>query len=459
MVYVTTLAPRGQGSLQEALDQEGPRTILFRVSGRIEGVPILSRGDVTIAGQSSPGGITLRGLLVQGDVVCEGPSAPDCPLPRRWPRNFIVQHLRLRPGTFGDPDGGGDGLRLHHASLGILDHLSIGNATDEAVQISFTSDVTLQRSLFTETLGEHAEFGGMLLNYSDPARGFPLTRVSIHHSVWNRIFGRMPEVSRENVPDPTVMDLEVSANLFWDPQRPAYVAATNPQTGARLHYRINWISNYSVQDPSRPHCFGMLGMEGGPTPQKPSLFPGSTVYMAGNRMSRSARTDLELVFNNNDFCAEDAANALPWSNTTPGRPPWAIGARHAFPAVSCPTDPRTLVPELHATAGAFPRDPLDRRTMGALRSGVVDRTPHHINPARDTDGLPFATPPQPPADSDGDGMPDPWEKMNGLNANDPADRLATGLSKRILGVPGYTNLEVYLHELSQRLQQEESRGR
>jgi hypothetical protein len=104
--------------------------------------------------------------------LASSPAAPGALVPRRWPRNFIVQHLRLRPGTFGDPDGGGDGLRLHHASNGILDHLSIGNATDEAVQISFTSDVTLQRSLFTETLGEHAEFGGMLLNYADPARGY-----------------------------------------------------------------------------------------------------------------------------------------------------------------------------------------------------------------------------------------------------------------------------------------------
>lgn len=450
MIHVTTLAARGPGSLQAALDEEGPRVILFRVSGMIEGVPILSRGDVTVAGQSSPGGVSMRGFLIQGDEVCEEAR---CPLPRRWPRNFIVQHLRLRPGTFADPDGGGDGLRLHHAKNGIVDHVSIGNATDEAVQISFSSDITVQRSIFAETLGEHVEFGGMLLNYSDPARDFPLTRISIHHNVWNRIFGRMPEVSRENVPDGTVMDLEISANLYWDARRPAYVAATNPQTGAQLRYRLNWIRNHSVQDPSQPHCFGVLGFEGGPEAGKPSLFPGSSVFLAGNRMSRSARTDLELVFNNNDFCSEEAAGALPWGNAGPRRPPWAAAERHPFPPLTYPADARDLVAELGASAGAFPRDPLDRRVMGSLRSGTFDRAPLHSNPARDTSALPFATPPPPFPDADDDGLPDAWEQAHGLNPRDPSDSRATSLSIKLAGIAGYTHLELYLQERARILQQ------
>jgi hypothetical protein len=448
VIPVTTLAARGPGSLQEALDAEGPRTVIFRVSGRIEGVPILSRGDVTVAGQSSPGGITLRGLLIQGDEVCEGPGAPDCPLPRRWPRNFIVRHLRIRPGHFNDPDGGGDGLRLHHARLGVVDQVSIGNAMDEAVQLSFSSDVSLQRSLFAETLGDHVEFGGMLLNYSDPARGFPMTRISIHHNLWGRIFGRLPEVSRENVPDGTVMDLEVSANVYWDARRPAYVAASNPQTGAPLHHRLNWVANFSVQDPAQPHCFGVLGIEGGPTPGKPSLTASSTAFLAGNRMSRTARTDLELVFNNNDFCVEEKNNELPWSNTGAKRPSWAIAARHDFPSISYPADPRALVAELAAGAGAFPRDPLDRRVVSFVKSGTFDRTPLHVNPAGDTDALPFATAPAAPPDQDSDGMPDAWELTKNLDPKNPSDGNGTGLSTGALGTPGYTNLEVYLHERS-----------
>ena len=45
-------------------------------------------------------------------------------------------------------------------------------------------------------------------------------------------------------------------------------------------------------------------------------------------------------------------------------------------------------------------------------------------------------------DSDGDGMPDEWEKAHGLNPNADADGRMVKLSEE-----GYTNLEVYLNSL------------
>lgn len=45
-------------------------------------------------------------------------------------------------------------------------------------------------------------------------------------------------------------------------------------------------------------------------------------------------------------------------------------------------------------------------------------------------------------DSDGDGMPDHWEKEHTLNPLDKADGSTTTLSKT-----AYTNLEVYLNSL------------
>jgi hypothetical protein len=46
-----------------------------------------------------------------------------------------------------------------------------------------------------------------------------------------------------------------------------------------------------------------------------------------------------------------------------------------------------------------------------------------------------------PADTDKDGMPDEWEKKNGLNPNDASDASGYKLHKF------YTNLEVYLNSL------------
>ena len=86
--------------------------------------------------------------------------------------------------------------------------------------------------------------------------------------------------------------------------------------------------------------------------------------------------------------------------------------------------------------------------MDAVERGQIALQPRHINPARDGSALPFVTAPLPPADSDGDGIPDTWELTHGLNPS-VQDHNGTQLSMPLVGVPGYTNLEVYLHELSE----------
>ncbi|MCK5372653.1 MAG: hypothetical protein KAQ62_29015, partial [Cyclobacteriaceae bacterium] len=44
-------------------------------------------------------------------------------------------------------------------------------------------------------------------------------------------------------------------------------------------------------------------------------------------------------------------------------------------------------------------------------------------------------------DTDGDGMPDKWEKKNGLDPNNPDDR------NRVISNNGFTNLEKYMNSL------------
>ncbi|MDO9022544.1 MAG: hypothetical protein Q7V43_36815, partial [Myxococcales bacterium] len=58
VIYVTNLNASGPGSFQDAVQQTGPRYVLFKVSGVINGDVQMNVGDLTIAGQTSPGGIT-----------------------------------------------------------------------------------------------------------------------------------------------------------------------------------------------------------------------------------------------------------------------------------------------------------------------------------------------------------------------------------------------------------------
>lgn len=456
VIYVTNLNTSGPGSLQAALDESGPRTIVFAVSGVINGPVQLTNGNVTVAGQTSPGGITVRGFMVQGDIICEEDS--NACVPNRAPENFIVRFVRSRdPDPMVDPQSiaGGDAFRLHRAKNGILDRVSAGNAYDEAFQVSLSSDITIQNSLLAETLGGHADLGGMLMNYSDPTRGFPLTRISLHHNAWHRINARLPELSRENFPSSkaSVMDIEISHNLFFDPAAPMWLSLScdpgsdNP-LACPIDYRMNLVGNlFYARSPRFNH--GLISLEAGLHPSQGYLPPTSPtrLHFAGNRINLFAGlSDYQLIYCCNDFSQAVADMGMPYPD--PNRPPSFASPRHNFPAISPTND---LLAYTLQNVGVFPRDPMDSRLMGYLQNRSFGPDPTNVNPAND--GLrPLPNPAPAPADSDLDGMPDAWENQKGLNPNQPSHnglQLSSNPNNGIVGCSaGYTNLECYLNELA-----------
>lgn len=426
VIAVTNLDVRGPGSLQAALDERGPRTIVFRVSGVIPGSVQLTTGDVTIAGQTSPGGVTVRGLHTTEEPYCD----QSCGANARGVENFVIRHLRSRPAGGDFPDG----LRLRYARNGIVDHLSIANAADEAVEISYARDITIQYTMLAETLGEHAHLGGMLINYSNPEAGYDLTRLSIHHNLWNRIDGRMPELSRESpAAAGTTMAIELSNNLLWDP---GYYIDINPTTisgspdGAPIFYDLNWVGNRAVA--RRDFPYGLLWL--------PNPTGRSRAYIADDALDVAPdRRDWQLVYCCNDYRAVPA----------PSRPAWARGERHPFPPIAY-TPGDALQELLLAEVGAFPRDLMDQRLLAPLRKNTIAETLRSVNPA--ADALRTLPAPAPPLDTDADGMPDAWEAGHGLDPR-AQDHNGDRLSLSLLGVAGYTNLECYLAELArERLQ-------
>ena len=425
VIYVTTLDAAGPGSLQWAIDQPGAKYILFKVSGVIDTQIHLTNGDVTIAGQTSPGGITVRGFITD-----ESPFQDQAVrAPTDFAENWILQHIRIRPVSDSVSD---DGLRIRYTRNAIVDHVSIGNALDEAVEISYSNDITVQNTIIAETIGGHSFYGGVLINYSNPAYGFALDNVSLHHNIFNRIEGRLPEGSRESLAAAnSTMNLELSNNLYWDPN---FFIALGGSTGVvtdpsgnpyPIYWKINAVNNYFRTRAGFP--YGMFD----DTIMRNAR---NLLYVSGNAMSAyPGRSDYQLF-----YCCNDYPSVTP---NTSAQAATKLTTRLPFPSITyTPTDQLRTV--LLNTAGAWPRDPMDTRLLRSVATDTIATAPRNTNPAGDALLPAIASPPVPPTDTDADGMPDAWETARGLDPN------VANTNARTLSSAGYTDLEVYLQELS-----------
>lgn len=126
IVRVTNLSANGEGSLKAALEQSGPRIIVFEVGGIIDlakSTLKITEPFVTLAGETAPGpGIT----LIRGGMQVAA-------------HDVIVRHIAIRPGTAGMAKKSGfepDGLTTWKAHDVIIDHCSLTWAVDEALSAS-----------------------------------------------------------------------------------------------------------------------------------------------------------------------------------------------------------------------------------------------------------------------------------------------------------------------------------
>ena len=142
--------PMIKGSLREAVEAEGPRTVIFKVSGTIhlQRPLIITNPFITIAGQSAPGdGICLSQHEVQIRT-----------------NDVIIRHLRIRPGdTLGKifkkhgKSWSADALNITKGSKNVIvDHCSMSWGNDEVCSVSGEgiTNVTVQWSFITESLND-----------------------------------------------------------------------------------------------------------------------------------------------------------------------------------------------------------------------------------------------------------------------------------------------------------------
>ncbi len=137
--HVTKLDDDGsEGTFRWACNKSGTRTIVFDVSGTIflKSSLDLKNGNVTIAGQSAPGG---------GICIADYPFTIKAD-------NVILRFLRFRCGNRHVADHEGDGLGGMDRKNLIVDHCSVSWSIDECLSVYGSTNITVQWCIASQSL-------------------------------------------------------------------------------------------------------------------------------------------------------------------------------------------------------------------------------------------------------------------------------------------------------------------
>ena len=392
VLFVTSLDDSGPGSLREACEAQGPRIVVFRISGLISlEKPIAVRNPyLTLAGQSAPGdGICLRNYpfaVATHDVV--------------------VRFLRSRLGDLAGKAE--DCLDLANgASQVIFDHCSATWSIDECLSLAGNvSNATVQWCLIAEALdkskhpkGPHGY--GSLARANGP--------VSLHHNLWAHHNARSPRLG-DNYDKPPYPVFDFRNNVIYD-----FGGTCSGLTQGR--FPVNYVANYIRPGPSsRARTPITIG-----GPSDLTFFIRDNVFEGNDALT----ADNSGFFNRVEI--EGTPQVRIVDKPFEAAPVKTLSAKEAFEAVL-------------ATVGAsLPvRDSVDARIVDQVRQrkGAI------IDSQTQVGGWPQYQYTLPPEDSDNDGMPDAWETAHGLDPKDPSDG-----SKDRKG-DAYTNIEEYLNYLA-----------
>jgi pectate lyase len=396
VIKVTTLAASGPGSLQAALDVDAPRIIVFEVSGVIDtDVITIPYGDVTIAGQTAPGG----GITIKGRLFAEYDYGV---------QNIIVRHLRVRPEYDGSEGIQFDALQFSRVSRFILDHVSVAFGVDETIDLYEAEYATVQWSTIESsgTVGHpEGEHNYGMINGPDGRY------VSVHHNLFAHHKNRCPAIA--NGP------AEVVNNVIYD-VRHGFVHH-NPAEGD-----INIVGNYYKDGPSASLYPFWFDDESNPT--------DTHYYLADNWVDDQTAACQGSVDNPWSECSWD----LYLDSSHRATSPFDFGAEPELVPLTVTASTEAYQAVL-AGAGAFPRDVVSRGSVEDTqnRTGSWGAT----MPPNLMQGL---SPASPPVDTDDDGIADAWEIAQGLDPTDPED-LHTPLGS------GYPAIEQYINELADAL--------
>ncbi|MDF1572024.1 MAG: pectate lyase [Bacteroidales bacterium] len=414
VLFVENLNNKGDGSFRDAIEAEGPRTIVFRVSGTIELEKTIhiKNGDLTIAGQTAPGaGICLKNYGVRVDAD-----------------NVIIRYIRVRPGAQEDEENDAiSGIRNNNV---IIDHCSFSWANDEVASFYDNTNFTMQWCIVSESLylsihhkGTHG-YGGIWGGYN----------ASFHHNLLSDHTSRNPRLNGaryEGGLDQEIVDFRNNLIYNW-----GYNSIYGGEAG-----NYNLVNNYfkpgpATRDKVKDRILDLTQVFYNPSINKDTLYSGK-FFIEGNFLEGNPG-----ISENN------------WKKGVQGKGVDEQAKQRArldapVEHMEIPTsDACSACQDVLQFAGANKVwDAVDHRIINEVRTGRESYGTSYeggnngiIDSPADVGGWPDLASTPPPADSDRDGMPDSWEKKHDLDPLVRDDNAYTLDAQ-------YTNIEVYINDL------------
>lgn len=375
--HVTNLNDSGKGSLRDAVSQSN-RIVVFDVSGVIR---LSSRmtfaSNLYVAGQTAPG----EGITVYGNGVSFSGA-----------NNIICRYLRVRMGKGGD--SGKDCAGVSNGTNMIFDHCSFSWGLDETFSINSDGkgalgDITLQNCIFGQGLLSHSAGGLMQADHITLYRNFYCDNSTRN----NKIKGTN----------------QYANNVVYNWQNGCYIMGGDSEGQSYCNIE----SNLFINGPAK----------------------GGNAFGGGNS---------NFHFYGNDNWQDDNMDGVfnPTLNTSNGGAD-RVASPYDYPALSLYKGNELLEKSIPTVGASLPyRDQADcymvEELMSLGKEGALITY---------ESSLPIGIPSdwkwwkgETRLDSDGDGMPDAWEKANGTDPN-KAD--AT-----VLAANGYLNIENYINSIT-----------
>lgn len=394
---MTNLNDSGSGSLREAVESPGKRTILFQVSGTIELYsPLIIRyGGLTIAGQTAPGDVI---FLKQYPLLIEAD-------------NIIIRFIRVRPG---------DGAKLENDAIScirqkdiIIDHCSFSWGNDEVASFWNNENTSVQWCLISESLHYSVHHKGPH-GYGSIWGGMGAT---FHHNCLAHHASRLPRFNgsrHQKQPDRERVDFRNNVIYNW-----GFNSSYGGEGGKQ-----NMIANYYKAGPASRHRNRIV-----------EPFDDQARWYI----------DRNFVFGFPEITADN------WAGGVQGKFSHmkTIKAKTPFKAAPVQTSSaEQAFEQVMKYCGAIlpARDSIDTRIIREVRNGTATYGGKYgsgtgiIDSPDQVGGWPELKTTQAPSDKDKDGIPDAWETTHSLDPSNPND--AKELNK-----DGYTRLEAYLHSL------------